>query len=119
MHYFVNKERGKASDYRCVDCDGVARDWSRIHGTNDDRDPWTFEPRCRKCHMAYDDHKRNQRGKPMPMHIIEAARIANIGNKYNLGRKRPDTSERNRRENFSRKCEPGCSCGKHRKSAAE
>lgn len=55
----------------------------------------------------------------MPGHIIEAARIANIGNKYNLGRKRPDTSERNRRENFSRKCEPGCSCGKHRRSAAE
>src|SRR5262249_32001674 len=40
-------------DHQCVDCRGPARDWSLIHG-RDGNDPADFEPRCRKCHIAYD-----------------------------------------------------------------
>lgn len=50
--------RGKASLFKCVDCaergiDTQARDWSYRHGTDPD-DVMNYDPRCRRCHNAYD-----------------------------------------------------------------
>jgi hypothetical protein len=50
--------RGKAKLLKCVDCaaagvDRYARDWSHRHGTDPD-DVMNYDPRCRKCHIAYD-----------------------------------------------------------------
>jgi hypothetical protein len=52
-HNRVKKARGSASDYRCIDCDGRAEDWSTADPSSDD--VWVrFQPRCRKCHRRYD-----------------------------------------------------------------
>lgn len=58
-HGRVRKARGPAKNYPCTDCSGPARDWSLIHG-RDGADPADFEPRCRKCHIAYDRMKARQ-----------------------------------------------------------
>jgi hypothetical protein len=52
-HARVVAARGKASERACVDCAGVAMDWSHRHGTALS-DPANYDPRCRKCHSAYD-----------------------------------------------------------------
>jgi NUMOD3 motif len=51
-------QRGKAKLLKCVDCaaagiDKYARDWSHRHGTDPDN-VMNYDPRCRKCHIAYD-----------------------------------------------------------------
>lgn len=52
-HKSVKKARGPASDYRCVDCDGQAEDWSTADSASEDVRV-RFQPRCRKCHRYYD-----------------------------------------------------------------
>jgi len=68
-HKRINKYRGAASEYRCIDCGEKAEDWSLVHsarakdltaihggytlyysGSQED-----YEPRCRACHKKYDD----------------------------------------------------------------
>jgi hypothetical protein len=52
-HNRVKKARGRASDYRCIDCGGQAEDWSTADPSSND--VWVrFQPRCRKCHRRYD-----------------------------------------------------------------
>lgn len=54
-HKDVYKARGKAIDYKCVDCGKKAREWSTVRGT-DGSDPHAhYEPRCVPCHTRYDD----------------------------------------------------------------
>jgi polyferredoxin len=52
-HSRVLKARGKAGDQACADCGQQAREWSQVHGTSGD-DPEHYEPRCARCHHAYD-----------------------------------------------------------------
>jgi hypothetical protein len=52
-HIRVKKARGPASDYPCVDCGGLAEDWSTTDAESDDVRV-RFQPRCRKCHRCYD-----------------------------------------------------------------
>lgn len=52
-HSRVHATRGRAKTYKCVDCGGPAFDWSQRHGT-DGWDVNDYDPRCRKCHRAYD-----------------------------------------------------------------
>jgi len=52
-HKRVQKARGPASDYACVDCGGRAADWSTVNPSSDDVQI-RFQPRCRKCHRSYD-----------------------------------------------------------------
>jgi hypothetical protein len=52
-HHRVNKARGPASDYACVDCGEPAQDWSTVNPSSDDVRV-RFQPRCRKCHRRYD-----------------------------------------------------------------
>ena len=67
-HNRIDVQRGKARTYFCVDCDTQASDWSLKAGTEGvlasteagsygytySLDPLDYEPRCRKCHLAYD-----------------------------------------------------------------
>ena len=52
-HKRVNKARGPASGYACVDCGKPAEDWSTVDPASDDV-RIRFQPRCRKCHRSYD-----------------------------------------------------------------
>jgi NAD-dependent SIR2 family protein deacetylase len=52
-HIRVRKARGKASEQACVDCGKPAREWSQTHSTTG-QEPEHYQPRCRKCHAAYD-----------------------------------------------------------------
>jgi hypothetical protein len=52
-HHRVNKARGPASGYPCVDCGNPAQDWSTVNASSDDL--WVrFQPRCRRCHRYHD-----------------------------------------------------------------
>ena len=52
-HHRVNKARGPASGYACVDCGNPAQDWSTANPSSDDIQA-RFQPRCRRCHRFYD-----------------------------------------------------------------
>lgn len=58
QHWRLRDRRGPAKLLKCVDCaangvDKYAYDWSHRHGT-DPEDVMNYDPRCRKCHIAYD-----------------------------------------------------------------
>jgi ribosomal protein L33 len=57
-HWRLAEYCGPAKLLKCVDCaakgiDKYARDWSWRHGT-DPEEVMNYDPRCRKCHNAYD-----------------------------------------------------------------
>jgi len=52
-HHRVNKARGPASGYACVDCGNPAQDWSTVNSSSNDVEI-RFQPRCRRCHRHYD-----------------------------------------------------------------
>jgi hypothetical protein len=67
-HQRIKSELGKASNYQCADCEEPALDWSLNHDASETHigvgvngfgrafslDIYSYEPRCRKCHMIYD-----------------------------------------------------------------
>ena len=66
-HSRVERARGKASSHRCADCPGAAEHWSYDHSDPDEvqgpyQGTWKsysmdvdrYEPRCVKCHRAFD-----------------------------------------------------------------
>lgn len=57
MHQKINRERGLARDYECVDCCSKANDWSHTHGT-DRENEYNYKPRCDYCHAQYDIDSR-------------------------------------------------------------
>ena len=72
MHRRLRTWRGPASAQLCVDCGERAKDWSYTGGCPKERsdivdgyvlryspDPDMYEPRCGRCHGAY-DRKRNE-----------------------------------------------------------
>lgn len=56
-HARVYRERGKASQYACVECAEAAAEWAQIHGT-DGLDPSDYKVLCVLCHRAYDTASR-------------------------------------------------------------
>lgn len=54
IHELLAEFYGRASEYDCVNCSRPAVDWSYQHGT-DSSDINNYEPRCRSCHMLYDN----------------------------------------------------------------
>lgn len=58
VHKRLVAQRGKATDYPCVDCGQSAREWSYKNGGSRDRsfsaDLGDYEPRCRSCHARLD-----------------------------------------------------------------
>ena len=60
-HQQVYRARGKAGGHPCIDgCGRPAEDWSQVHGTDglDLDEHW--QPRCRRCHRAYDGPTRGE-----------------------------------------------------------
>jgi hypothetical protein len=57
LHYRVRIDRGNAKDHTCIDCGEQAAEWSTIRDT-DGTDNSHYEPRCVKCHRAYDNQDR-------------------------------------------------------------
>jgi NAD-dependent SIR2 family protein deacetylase len=56
LHERIAKTRGPAKNYLCIDCPSEANDWSWIHDT-DQMNVLNYNPRCRKCHLIYDEVK--------------------------------------------------------------
>ena len=54
-HHRVYRERGSAGDHACADCGQPADEWAQVHGTTG-TEAGDYEPRCVKCHRAYDDN---------------------------------------------------------------
>ena len=67
-HYRVVARRGRAAEYRCVDCGAQAAEWSynhedvtheRVHETPKGPVPYSpwpefYSPRCKSCHAVFD-----------------------------------------------------------------
>jgi hypothetical protein len=50
----LRRRRGNASQHPCASCDGPAREWAKVHGT-DGTGIWAdYIPLCSKCHRRYD-----------------------------------------------------------------
>lgn len=73
-HKRIQRQRGWADHFACVDCGGKALDWSYTHSGKDERmhtskqyshvyirpystDIYEYEPRCRGCHKRFDREK--------------------------------------------------------------
>lgn len=54
VHARIVNERGRADEHTCVDCHGPARDWSYKRRKGYSTNIADYEPRCTKCHRAYD-----------------------------------------------------------------
>lgn len=75
MHDRLQADRGSASQHSCVDCGGEAEHWSYDHADPDELasttpkysgmpyslDPMHYDPRCVRCHRAFD---RVDRARP-------------------------------------------------------
>lgn len=69
VHQRIRKQRGKASEHQCVQCEGkqAAAHWAYDHSDPNERvgtdggcelsystDPMRYQPMCTPCHKAYD-----------------------------------------------------------------
>jgi transposase-like protein len=70
-HKRVYRARGKASEHACVDCSGPAEDWSWVHDTDGSDLNEHRQPRCRRCHKAYD----GQTGENKPNAKLSWAKV--------------------------------------------
>jgi len=69
-HSRLTRERGKASEQTCVDCNGRAHHWSYDHTdpnelTSPEGQPYSlkltcYAPRCASCHAVFDGTGANQ-----------------------------------------------------------
>lgn len=92
IHFRIYRERGKASQFDCVDCDNPALNWSLAHnapgrtafgaevgkryaGTFYSLNPFDYEPRCDSCHRAYDATYANRK-----YHTGQYAKAGRSGN---------------------------------------
>lgn len=73
MHYRLRVDRGKASEFPCVECQSPAMEWSLNHdaetlvsvkggriGSLYSLNIMDYSPRCKKCHDTYDVEFRKQ-----------------------------------------------------------
>ena len=58
LHKRIHRKFGKASLKECIDCNKKARDWSLIKGHEYTDNVLDYEPRCRSCHIKYDEPLR-------------------------------------------------------------
>ncbi|MHA1210843.1 MAG: hypothetical protein ACTSSH_00130 [Candidatus Heimdallarchaeota archaeon] len=52
-HKRIYKMKGSAKNYKCIDCNKSAEEWSNINHLYSDN-PDDYLPRCIKCHRKYD-----------------------------------------------------------------
>ena len=62
VHKWVELLKGKATEYKCVDCGKQAEHWSNINNHIYRRILSDYVPRCTKCHRIF-DIKNNQKSK--------------------------------------------------------
>lgn len=53
LHTWIRKYKGKAAEFKCIDCSKQAEEWSNFDHS------WKrvledYDSRCRKCHKRYD-----------------------------------------------------------------
>lgn len=53
LHRRIHRKHGRASDRKCVECGGQARDWA-LHSKEYSYDIKDYKPMCRKCHVQMD-----------------------------------------------------------------
>ena len=56
IHKWLVRHKGKAKNYKCIDCNKTADHWSNVDGKYK-RDTKDFQPRCASCHRIYDNNK--------------------------------------------------------------
>lgn len=56
IHRRLHRKYGPASNFKCIDCDKKALDYSNEEGnyTDDIKD---YKPRCRSCHLKKDGYR--------------------------------------------------------------
>lgn len=60
LHRRIHRKYGPAKQHKCVDCDLQAMDWSLKHGREYSDSIEDYDPRCRGCHVKYDDKNNNR-----------------------------------------------------------
>ena len=75
LHKRLYREMGKASNYKCVDCGKKAKDWSLKKGKKYSDSFDDYEPRCRKCHIKYDNHIETRRKNNLKKGIYVNQRV--------------------------------------------
>lgn len=70
-HFRVQRARGSATLHDCIDCYAPAADWSYNHddphelrdgrGYPYSADPEQYDPRCKSCHIRFDNRARARR----------------------------------------------------------
>jgi len=54
VHLRLRRERGRASEYACVDCGEAAEEWSFDEPSGYSVDLSRYAPRCIRCHREHD-----------------------------------------------------------------
>lgn len=85
-HAQIYRIRGKATEYKCINCDNLASQWAYNHqdpnelvGIWDGRltkyseDPEFYNPMCARCHVQHDNNLRGRsgNGKELRTHCPE------------------------------------------------
>lgn len=60
LHRRIHRKHGAASKHKCVDSGNQAKDWS-LNGDTYTDNVEDYSPRCRSCHVIYDDKSNNRR----------------------------------------------------------
>lgn len=63
LHKRLHRKHGAAKNYDCVDCGNQALDWSLKTEHEHTGNIEDYEPRCRSCHIKYDDPKNDRAEK--------------------------------------------------------
>src|SRR6266568_4239479 len=94
--YTLPRERGKASEFQCFDCDSEAKHWSWSWKTKPIQfDVVSYDPRCVPCHARYDGKNFSIRNTSGSKKCKPGCRCA---------------------KHVSRKHRPGCTCNVHSNS---
>lgn len=70
MHRRLARERGKATEFTCIDCAKPAHEWS-FNNVGQRSNVDHYDPRCRPCHRRFD--------RPAPICIIDGCERPNKG----------------------------------------
>lgn len=86
FHARLSRNKGRATEYGCVDCGNMADEWSWTHGT-DELDYENYQPRCRSCHAKYDKQivHANNTGEQNWNACLTRQLVDEIKNKYGTG----------------------------------
>lgn len=70
LHRRIHRKHGPAKNHKCADCDNQAIDWS-LNGSVYTDNVEDYSPRCRSCHVRFDD-SRNDRAEKVSIGLKKA-----------------------------------------------